>query len=267
MKIKKLKKYRRIFITLGLIALVVVMVSVRKSYRNTICKDLIVTVLDSADAKYITQSSVISYLLQNIETDIEGNYFKNIDISNIENLMKMHPYVKTVEVYRAGSQVIQIKVTQRKPFIRIFDDKNFSFYVDKEGYILPLSKTYASYVSVFTGNIPHYDSLFNSNQVYNIDNEIFDTSNYQLIYDLAKKIDQDEFMLSLIDQVNVLPNNEFEMIPKVGNCKILFGTIDSAETKFENLLAFYQQAAPKVGWDLYSQINLKYLNQVVCTKK
>lgn len=267
MKLKKLKKYRRIFYTIGLITLVVILVSVRKNYRNTICNDLKVTVLDSNDAKYITENSVTNYLLTNIDTDIEGNLFKNIDLSFIEDLMQSHPYVKTVEVFRNGSNILEIKLTQRKPFIRIFDKKNFSFYIDNEGYILPLSKNYASYVSIFTGNIPHYDSLFGSGNIHNINNEIFDTSNYQLIYNFAKKIQSDDFMNSLIDQVNVLPDNEFELVPKIGDYKILFGTIDSAEVKFENLMAFYQQAAPKVGWDKYSELNLKYTNQIVCTKK
>lgn len=27
------------------------------------------------------------------------------------------------------------------------------------------------------------------------------------------------------------------------------------------------QAIPKVGWEKYSMINLKYKNQIVCTKK
>jgi len=267
MKLKKLKKYRRIFYTIGLIALLVVLISVRKNHRNTICRDLKVTVLDSSEAKYITQSSVVSYLLQNIDTDIEGNVFKNIDASFIEKLLDLHPYVKTVEVFRNGSDVLEVNITQRKPFIRVFDKQNSSFYIDDEGYILPLSKNFASYVLIFNGNIQHFDSLFSKHEVFNIYDEMFDTTNYSLIFNMAQKIQENEFMLYVIDQVYVLPNNEFEMIPKIGDNKILFGTIDSAEIKFENLLAFYQQAAPKVGWDLYSYINLKYTNQVVCTRK
>jgi len=37
--------------------------------------------------------------------------------------------------------------------------------------------------------------------------------------------------------------------------------------KFENLRSFMQIALPREGWDHYSFINLKYKNQIVCTKK
>lgn len=32
-------------------------------------------------------------------------------------------------------------------------------------------------------------------------------------------------------------------------------------------MLFYEQAIHKVGWEKYSMINLKYKNQIVCTKK
>jgi len=31
-------------------------------------------------------------------------------------------------------------------------------------------------------------------------------------------------------------------------------------------LIFYKRAIPKVGWDTYKTINLKYANQIVCQK-
>jgi hypothetical protein len=36
--------------------------------------------------------------------------------------------------------------------------------------------------------------------------------------------------------------------------------------KFKNLKIFYKQALPKVGWDKYKLINIKYINQVVGVK-
>ena len=37
--------------------------------------------------------------------------------------------------------------------------------------------------------------------------------------------------------------------------------------KLENLYQFYKQAMPLKGWQTYSDISLKYSNQIVCTKK
>ena len=44
-------------------------------------------------------------------------------------------------------------------------------------------------------------------------------------------------------------------------------TLADFEKKLENLKLFYEKAIPKVGWEKYSIINLKYKNQIVCTKK
>ena len=60
--------------------------------------------------------------------------------------------------------------------------------------------------------------------------------------------------------------NDIELIPRVGIQKIILGTADSLDIKMRNLLAFYKQAMPKVGWDTYKTINIKYTNQVVCEK-
>ena len=69
-----------------------------------------------------------------------------------------------------------------------------------------------------------------------------------------------------IEQLYVNQQNEIEMVPRVGNHKIVLGGADSLETKFMNLLAFYKKAIPAVGWDAYKTINIKYANQVVCVK-
>jgi len=39
------------------------------------------------------------------------------------------------------------------------------------------------------------------------------------------------------------------------------------EDKLTRLKLFYQKALPKVGWEKYSSINVKYRKQIICTKK
>jgi cell division protein FtsQ len=61
-------------------------------------------------------------------------------------------------------------------------------------------------------------------------------------------------------------DHEIELIPRVGNNRILLGNADDLEAKFHNLMVFYKQAIPQVGWDRYKIINIKYANQVVGVK-
>ena len=68
-------------------------------------------------------------------------------------------------------------------------------------------------------------------------------------------------MEAQIEQIAVNKLLEFELVPKVGNHKIVFGGIENLEGKFEKLMIFYKKGLSKTGWNEYSEINLKYKNQ------
>ncbi len=267
MKFRKLWRYRRVFLLVLIIASIVLVVVLQKNYNNTICSDIKIVIKDGTNGKYITRSSVIEYIYKQTQKEIVGNTYKNIDMSEIENVLNKNFYVKKSEVYRSQNGVITINIIQREPLVRVYNEANEDFYIDREGYFLPISKNYASYVPIFNGNIPKIDSLF-KNEIKNIAD--YNILIYSDIYDLAKELEKNKFTKTMIDQIYVNNENEFEMIPKVGNFKILFGTMEKSAEKIRNLENFYLQIAPKEGWRKYSIINLKYTNQVVCelrTKK
>jgi cell division protein FtsQ len=87
------------------------------------------------------------------------------------------------------------------------------------------------------------------------------------LYQFALFLQENDFWNNQIEQIYVHPDNEIELIPRVGNHRIVLGTFDDFEGKLNNLKLFYEKAIPKVGWEKYSIINLKYKNQIVCTKK
>ncbi len=262
---KKLRKYRRIFYLLGLIAMIFIFFKLQSDYKNTTCSNIIVTILDSNEANYVTQSTINNYLYIEAGVEILGNKFKNIDLALIEEELSKNYYIKNVEVFRSNKNIIEIKVTQRKPVMRIYTSSSDNFYIDEEGFVLPPSDNYASYVPVFNGNIPLVDSLF-TGKLKNISEEIFDSTNYRIMFDLALLISKDSFIQALIDQVYVNDKKEFVLIPKVGDFTIVFGNMDEAEKKIRNLKAFYLEAAPKLGWNKYKEINLKYTNQIIGVK-
>ena len=88
------------------------------------------------------------------------------------------------------------------------------------------------------------------------------------IYNISTYIAKDSVLASLIHQINVTPDKELELYPSIGNHKIVFGDAKDFEEKFEKLKTFYTEGLNKTdGWNKYSTINIKYKNQVVCTKK
>ena len=91
-------------------------------------------------------------------------------------------------------------------------------------------------------------------------------STIQKLYIINRYIQEDSFLQAQIEQIYINKSNEIELVPKVGRHLILFGDIDNMETKFENLIVFYEQGMKKAGWKKYKTINLKYSNQVICSK-
>jgi len=263
---RKLKKYRRIFYLLGIIITIVVLISVRKKHVNTICDRIIVTVLDSNSARFITQNTMIEYLTLKYEQNIVGNTFKNIKLSEIENIIENNHFVSEVEVFRKNDDILEIQIRQKKPLLRIFDNNQKSYYIDNNGDFIPTSPHFASYVLIFSGHIPGIDSLF-SKKMPNITDTLWKNSIYNNCYLLAKELKKNSFTDELIDQVYITENNEFELIPKIGDFRIILGSFDNIEMKIENLKAFYKYGGSKIGWNKYSEINLEYTNQVICTKK
>jgi cell division protein FtsQ len=86
-------------------------------------------------------------------------------------------------------------------------------------------------------------------------------------YIIAQFILADEFWSAHIEQIYLNQYGDMELVPKVGNHKIIFGTSEQMEEKFWKLKTFYKQGLNYTGWENYDTLNLKFQNQVVCTKK
>jgi cell division protein FtsQ len=52
----------------------------------------------------------------------------------------------------------------------------------------------------------------------------------------------------------------------MGQHKIVIGKSSDLKKKITKLKAFYKHGLEEIGWDKYKILNLKYENQVVCTK-
>ena len=132
---------------------------------------------------------------------------------------------------------------------------------------MPLSNKYTAHVLIASGNINlNYTKLI-ALQRGNIDSKAED-NNYKLLLELrqlASFIYHDKFWRAQIEQIYVTKSG-FELIPRVGTHVIEFGGVENYDNKFRNLRALYMQGLPKAGWNMYKRINLKYENQVICTK-
>ena len=199
----------------------------------------------------------IDAILKQGEGQLIGRNLDQINIHNIEKSLKANPYIAFAKVYKDMDGVIRIEVKQRQPVLRILNAGGQDYYIDRDGLKMPMSPNFTANVLVATGNI-----------LEGFGGKV-DTLLTQMATDLYKTalfMKQDTLWNAQIEQIFVNNKSDIELIPRVGTQRIILGNADSLETKMRNLLAFYKQAIPMVGWGAYKTINLKYINQIVCEK-
>lgn len=177
--------------------------------------------------------------------------------------------VRKVDVYTFIDGTWKIDVEMRKPIARVFNLYGETYYLDSEGNVFETIPTHVARVLVFTGEI---NDRMNSVPVPDIINNDSLKSIRKLdeIYRISNYVCNDPVFHSLIGQVHLKKNGDFVLVPLVGDQKIIFGSAFSekeVEEKFQKLKVFYEEAVPYEGWNTYSEISLKYRDQIVCKKK
>jgi cell division protein FtsQ len=239
---------------ISLCGVVVLMSFIEVKKAEVVCKN--VKIYIPGNQYFIDRQEVDKILLANGHV-LMGRKIENINIHDLENRLRANPFIEFATVYADMDGTITVQITQRQPILRLINRFNQDFYVDQHGLKIPLSANFTARVTVANGFI---DELF-ANRI--------DTLNTALARDLFKTADyisKDSLWNAQIAQLYVNQNHEIELVPRVGNQRILLGNADSLDTKFHNLLVFYKKALPQVGWDAYRVINVKYANQVVGVK-
>ena len=237
-----------------LTALIVLMSFIEVKKHDLSCKD--VKVLIPGSRSFIDRAQIDSILLAQ-QGPLVGRWLNKINIHQLETTLKANPFIEMARIYADMDGVIHVQIEQREPVLRILNLTNQDFYIDRNGFKIPTSPNFTAAVLVASGFILEYFS----GRV-----DILKTSIAYDLYATALFIRKDTLWNDQIEQLYVNAQNEIEMVPRVGNHKIILGDADSLQVKFRNLLVFYKEALPKVGWDAYKTINLKYANQIVCEK-
>jgi len=236
---------------LSLGGLIVLMSFIETKKSEVICRDVKIYIPGN---QYFIDRQEIDNILGVQSHELVGRRMETINIHELEKKLKANPFIEFAKVYTDMDGVINVEISQRQPILRIMNRYDQDFYVDQHGLKIPLSANFTARVLVANGYV---DELF-ANRVDTLHTavamELFKTADY---------IRKDSLWQAQIAQIYVNKDHEIELIPRVGNNRILLGDADSLDRKFHNLLIFYKKAIPRVGWDAYKVINIKYAHQVI----
>lgn len=204
----------------------------------------------------ITGEDIVKKIDRSFGFPLEGTPLNNIDIERLERILEEDPFILKADAYVDAGSVINIRVLQREPVLRIIDNNGLNYYLDKDGIQMPPSEHFTARVLVATGSIPPYVPNFLEREKHLL----------QDVFHLAAQIREDPFLGPLIEQIYVSNRGEMSLAPKVGDQKILLGRYVDMDEKLENLKIFYQEGVPYEGWRKYKVYDLKFKGQVVAVK-
>ena len=242
---------------------------VNKEQDSLLCKSLDIRVYQDGDLCFLNKKD-IAQLIRDRGDSIIGQPKSRVNIPAIEHKLNSHEDIANAEVYMTIDGKVKVDVKQRKPVIRIINTSGESYYIDDEGKLMPLSSKYTAKVSIANGAISesYIKNYKHSLTDISKENEVKKNNMLGELYAMATYINADEFWKAQVQQIYIDSLNDMEIVPMVGNQKIIFGDTTAMDEKFKKLIIFYQQGLNTTGWwDKYSVINLKFKNQIVGTKK
>ena len=193
---------------------------------------------------FVNRSQLLDFLeFNNIQLDmLISDSYSNY---KLEKLVESHPAIKNVEVFSNQKGEIKIRVQQKKAIARVKSSTD-DYFLDEYGLEMLNPDNCTQQLIVFTGDISNND--------------------HKEIFSLINTINLSEFWSAQITQVH-FEDDDVILIPRVGNQKIKVGNLRNIYEKLDKLYHFYKVIIPTKGWEFYKEINLKYNNQIVCTKK
>lgn len=192
---------------------------------------------------FITYETVSKLLIQNYG-DVKNMPKETLDLNVLERALNSNPMIKSAEVYVTVNGALTAEIEQKRPIARVCT--NASYYIDDEGFYMPLSSNYSSRVPLVTGYV--------------------EKNNLKNVFTVASKIESDEFLKKNVVEIHQDENKVIYL--KLRQCHFLvqLGSVDFLDKKVNNLKAFYQKSLKEKTLNNYSKVNLQFDNQVVCTK-
>lgn len=220
------------------------------------CNGVTITIEGVDNNFFVDKKDILNIITSNVGGSPAGKAISVFDLRKLEIQLQKDIWVKSAQLFFDNNNRLMVKVMEREPVARVFTTGGTTFYIDSSLCMLPLSEKFSARLPVFTG--------FPSDKI------VLSAADSILLKDIltvSQAIQKDAFNMAMIDQVDITPQRNFEMIPKIGNTVIVFGDATAMEEKFYKMQLFYKEVMVKAGWNKYSVVNLQYKGQVVAKRK
>lgn len=237
----------------GAVVLLAATIAANMVRLNSYVHDVVVKVRLDRTPQLVSQQTIKDSVFAALP-HLSATRVADVDCDRVVEAAMSVPFVESATASVSVSGKVVVKAVQRRPIARLFYGSR-EYYFDNTGTIFPVSTLADCNVIVAGGNFREPLRLDSLN------------SQMQDLLAVALFLDRNDNYRMLVDQIFVEADGDLYVVPKMGDMVVELGDVQNLEAKFANLLAFYRNGMPRVGWNTYSAISLKYDGQVVCTKR
>ena len=251
LRMNKKTMVKRILLSIVMLVLIaylaVAITAFNRKPADQTCRDMELVIKDTAYAGFITKEELKGILQQKGIYPI-GKKMERISTKSLERELSKHPLIDEAECYKTPSGKVCVEVTQRIPILRVMSSNGQNYYLDNKGTVMPPDAKCVAHRVIVTGNVEKSFAMKD-------------------LYKFGVFLHNNKFWDAQIEQIHVLPDQNIELVPRVGDHLVYLGKLENFEDKLARLKEFYKKGLNRVGWNKYSRINLEFSNQIICTKR
>jgi len=198
----------------------------------------------STNNHFITQQMVEKLIVETFPRDSKI-INSDLNLKKIEDRLNKNAMIANSQVFVDVDGTLHAQVTQKTAKARVID-ANGSFYIDENGNKMPLSNQFSAHVPVVWG--------------------VVKSNNKELFSSLLNTINNDTFLKKTITGIKINNDQSIVFTVRDYDYTVEFGYLKEIEKKFDNYKAFVHYSKNDTLIDYYKNINLRFTEQVVCTK-
>ncbi|MCC6838616.1 MAG: hypothetical protein IT230_00510 [Flavobacteriales bacterium] len=216
---------------------------------------------------HFTDAEALKLEVDKATGPVIGTSVNDLDETAIERHLRAIPSLADADVYHTMDGVLHVRARQRQPIVRVVNADGTGFYIDRDGWTMPLDPNYTARVMAVTGQLAEPFANRPPVNLVHAPDSLFRHLHSRAIHAMARTISQDPFWSALFPQAVMDADGEITLIPGVGMMRIRIGDGSHLQQRLAKLRLFYQQGIPQTDWRMYSTIDLRFNDQVVCAKR
>ncbi|MCR5646416.1 MAG: cell division protein FtsQ/DivIB [Bacteroidales bacterium] len=228
-------------------ALIVLFVAGRKWYLETPLKGIQIHLERSHSDGFVQKDSLMAYA-EAVSGLRQHAKISSVDMQRISKLLSDNPWIERGSAFIDLNDTLSITAKEYEPVLRVFGVDGRSVYVTAEGTLIPSSPHYTPHLLIASGNFEEQSGIAEALAI-------------------AQAINADAYLTEHIGQIYRNQDQEFEVTVNNLPAKVILGDttdLDSKLLRLRTLLEKYNNTEELIE---YKTLDIKYKNQIVCTKK